>query len=185
MHDPIHQNRPVTINILSRDREGSHCEISIEDLADCQLFAEQVAAQITLPMAIALSGTLGAGKTQWSRFFAIALGAPPETVSSPTFMLVHEYDSYPRIFHLDAYRIGDEDEMLELGIEEMFEADAVTIVEWADRFPSLLPRQTLRIHLEIGESESSRRVRLQASGQRAQSLLSRLIALWESESACT
>ncbi len=179
MRNLLHQNGPVTIKILSRDREGSHCEILIEDLADCQLFAEQVAAQITVPLAIALSGTLGAGKTQWSRFFAIALGAPAEAISSPTFMLVHEYDSQPRVFHLDAYRIGDEDEMLELGIEEMFDADAVTIVEWADRFPSLLPHETLGVHLEIGESESSRRVRLQASGQRSQSLLRRLIVLWE------
>jgi len=147
------------------------------------MFAEQVAAHITthitLPIAIALSGTLGAGKTQWSRFFAIALGAHPETVSSPTFMLVHEYESRPRIFHLDAYRVGDEDEMLELGIEEMFDAEAVTIVEWADRFPTLMPRQTLRIHFEVGESESSRRVQMHASGERSRILLSKLIALWQ------
>jgi len=147
------------------------------------MFAEQVAAHITthitLPIAIALSGTLGAGKTQWSRFFAIALGAHPETVSSPTFMLVHEYESRPRIFHLDAYRVGDEDEMLELGIEEMFDAEAVTIVEWADRFPTLMPRQTLRIHFEVGESESSRLVQMHASGERSRILLSKLIALWQ------
>ena len=155
------------------------CEIVIEDLADCRLFAEQVAAHISVPIAIALSGTLGAGKTQWTRFFAIALGAPPEAVSSPTFMLVHEYESQPPVFHLDAYRIGDEDEMLELGIEEMFDADAVTIVEWADRFPRLLPRQTLRIHLEVCESQMSRQVQLHATGERSKSILSQLIALWE------
>jgi len=125
----------VTIKILSHELAQTCCEILIEDLADCQLFAEQVASLSTTPMAIALSGTLGAGKTQWTRFFAIALGAQPTSVSSPTFMLVHEYDSQPPIYHLDAYRIGDEDEMLELGIEEMLDADAITIVEWADRFP--------------------------------------------------
>ena len=169
----------MTIKTLSCDLEVTHCEILIEDLAECRMFAEQVAAHITVPIAIALSGTLGAGKTQWSRFFAIALGAHPETVSSPTFMLVHEYESRPRVFHLDAYRIGDEDEMLELGIEEMFDAEAVTIVEWADRFPSLMPRQTLRIHFEVGESESSRRVQLHANGKRSRTLLSKLIAIWE------
>jgi tRNA threonylcarbamoyladenosine biosynthesis protein TsaE len=169
----------VTIKILSRDFAVPTCEIVIEDLADCRLFAEQVAAHIAVPIAIALSGTLGAGKTQWTRFFAIALGALPETVSSPTFMLVHEYDSRPPVFHLDAYRIGDEDEMLELGIEEMFESDGVTIVEWADRFPRLLPRQTLRIHFEVGESQVSRQVQLQASGERSISILKKLIALWE------
>ena len=169
----------MTIKILSRDLAEAHCEIVIEDLADCRLFAEQVATHITVPIAIALSGTLGAGKTQWTRFFAIALGALPETVSSPTFMLVHEYDSQPRVFHLDAYRVGDEDEMLELGIEEMFDADAVTIVEWADRFPRLLPRHSLRIHFEVGESPMSRQVQLSASGERSKSILSQLIALWK------
>ncbi len=154
------------------------CEILIEDLADCQLFAEQVANLSTTPMAIALSGTLGAGKTQWTRFFAIALGAQPASVSSPTFMLVHEYDSQPPIYHLDAYRIGDEDEMLELGIEEMLDADAITVVEWADRFPRLLPRQTLTVHLEVGDLPTSRLARLRADGQRAKAILRKLVTLW-------
>ena len=154
------------------------CEILIEDLADCQLFAEQVANLSTTPMAIALSGTLGAGKTQWTRFFAIALGAQPASVSSPTFMLVHQYDSQPPIYHLDAYRIGGEDEMLELGIEEMLDADAITVVEWADRFPRLLPRQTLRVHLEVGDLPTSRLARLRADGQRAKAILRKLVTLW-------
>ena len=154
------------------------CEILIEDLADCQLFAEQVANLSTTPMAIALSGTLGAGKTQWTRFFAIALGAQPASVSSPTFMLVHQYDSQPPIYHLDAYRIGDEEEMLELGIEEMLDADAITVVEWADRFPRLLPRQTLRVHLEVGDLPTSRLARLRADGQRAKAILRKLVTLW-------
>ena len=155
------------------------CEISIEDLADSQTFAEQVAQCVSTPLAIALSGTLGAGKTQWTRFFAIALGANPESVSSPTFMLVHEYASRPPIYHLDAYRIGDEEELLELGFEEMLDAEAITIVEWADRFPRLLPRNTLRIHLEVGERADSRTVQLQADGQRAKAILEKLISLWE------
>ena len=168
----------VTIKILSHNLERMRCEILIEDLVDCQLFAEQVANLATTPMAIALSGTLGAGKTQWTRFFAIALGAQPASVSSPTFMLVHEYDSQPPIYHLDAYRIGDEDEMLELGIEEMLDADAITVVEWADRFPRLLPRQTLRVHLEVGDLPTSRLARLRADGQRAKAILRKLVTLW-------
>ena len=168
-------NCEVTIKILSNDLEQMRCAILIEDLADCQLFAEQIAMHSTAPMAIALSGTLGAGKTQWTRFYAIALGAQPDSVTSPTFMLVHEYDSQPLIYHLDAYRIGDEDEMLELGIEEMLDADAITIVEWADRFPRLLPRNTLRIHLEVGETENSRHALIQASGQRAEAILRNIV----------
>ncbi len=168
----------MTIQLLSLNLDPLYCEILIEDLTDCRLLAEQVASQAIVPMAIALSGTLGAGKTQWTRYFAISLGARPECVSSPTFMLVHEYDSQPPIFHLDAYRIGDDDEMLELGIEEMFDADAVTIVEWADKFPSLLPRNTLRVHMEVGGLSTNRHVQLQASGEQATAILQKLIPLW-------
>ncbi len=168
----------MTIKLLSLNPDTLHCEIILEDLVDCRLLAEQVASQVTVPLAIALSGTLGAGKTQWTRFFAISIGARPEDVSSPTFMLVHEYDSQPPIFHLDAYRIGDEDEMLELGIEEMFDADAVTIVEWADRFPSLLPRNTLQVHMELGEQPTNRHVQLKPNGERAMAILRNLVSLW-------
>ncbi|HUP78682.1 MAG TPA: tRNA (adenosine(37)-N6)-threonylcarbamoyltransferase complex ATPase subunit type 1 TsaE [Pirellula sp.] len=168
----------MTIKILSHDLEKMHCEILIEDLVDCQLFAEQVANLSAAPMAIALTGTLGAGQTQWTRFYAIALGARPTFISSPTFMLVHEYDSQPPIYHLDAYRIGDEDEMLELGIEEMLDADAITIVEWADRFPRLLPRNTLSIHMEVGESPASRQALILAKGQRIEEILRKLFTHW-------
>lgn len=170
----------MTIKLLSHatNLDRVQCELRIEGLADCQLFAEQVSRHASTPLAIALSGTLGAGKTQWTRFFAIALGATPESVSSPTFMLVHEYTSRPPIYHLDAYRIGDEEEMLELGFEEMLDAEAITIVEWADRFPRLLPKNTLRIHLEVGEQTDSRTVQIQADSQRAKAILMKLISLW-------
>ena len=123
----------MTLKQISQNIGQLHAEVLIENLDDCRLFAELVARYVKVPLCIALSGTLGAGKTQWTKFFAMALGAPAQSISSPTFTLVHEYDSDPAIFHLDAYRIGDEEEMLELGIEEMFDAEAITILEWADR----------------------------------------------------
>lgn len=132
---------------------------------------------VRTPLTIALSGTLGAGKTQWTRYFAMALGAPGQTISSPTFMLVHQYASQPPIFHLDAYRIGDEEEMLELGIEEMMDSESVTIIEWADRFPALLPRNTLRLHFEVANDQAARKIQCEASGQRAQAILREWIAI--------
>lgn len=147
----------------------------IESLDDCRSFAEFIACRVKTPLCIALSGTLGAGKTQWTKFFAMALGAPRESISSPTFMLVHEYTSDPPIYHLDAYRIGDEEEMLELGIEEMLDAEAITIVEWADRFPRLLPNHTLGIHFDLGESSESRLATIQATGERAGAILLNLM----------
>jgi len=159
------------MRLFHSDYEAATCRLAIDNLSDCRLLATRMASQIRTPLAIALSGTLGAGKTQWTRFFAIALHAQPQSISSPTFMLVHEYNSQPPIFHLDAYRIGDEEEMLELGLEEMLDADAVTIIEWADRFPRLLPRNTLYMHFEVGEFPEARTVHMRATGERAKCLL--------------
>ena len=168
----------MTIKLLSNSIDLASVQIRLEDLEDCQRFAEQLAQCISIPLCIALSGTLGAGKTQWTRFFATSLGAPPDTISSPTFMLVHEYSSTPPIFHLDTYRVGDEDEMLELGIEEMFDSDAITVVEWADRFPNLLPQQTIQIHMETEGQSESRIIAMRASGTRAKKILSDCISQW-------
>ena len=168
----------MAIQLLSLQPDENRLEISIDDLVDCQEFAEQLASVVIAPIAIALSGTLGAGKTQWTRYFAMELGAPGISISSPTFMLVHQYDSSPPVFHLDAYRVGDEEEMLELGIEEMFDELAITIIEWADRFPRLLPINTIRIHIELVADQNARLIQIQATGQRAQSILWKLLALW-------
>jgi tRNA threonylcarbamoyladenosine biosynthesis protein TsaE len=168
----------VAIELLVSNFDQNSFEIAIHDLVDCQELAEQLASVVEVPLTVALSGTLGAGKTQWTRFFAMALGAPGKTISSPTFMLVHQYASQPPIFHLDAYRIGDEEEMLELGIEEMLDADAVTIIEWSDRYPSLLPRNTLFLHFDVQPEPTSRRIQLRATGKRAQAMLRECVSRW-------
>ncbi len=165
-------------------RFPASCSLQLESLDECQSFAAQVAAAIretnAVPLAIGLSGTLGAGKTQWTRFLAAALGAAPHEVSSPTFVLIQQYNTQPIIYHLDAYRVGDEDEMLDLGIEELLDEPALTIIEWADRFPSILPRDVLSIHWDFLESTDSnsvisiRTVSLRASGIRSRSVLDSL-----------
>jgi tRNA threonylcarbamoyladenosine biosynthesis protein TsaE len=131
----------------------------LHNLDDCRDLAGQLASQIAsqsksvLPITIGLVGTLGAGKTQWTKFFAEALGAQAEEISSPTYVLIHRYDSQPIIHHVDAYRVKDEDEFLELGIEELFDSQQITIVEWADRFRDLMPKQTIWITLELDSND--------------------------------
>ena len=105
-------------------------------------------------MIIALTGDLGAGKTTLTKAIARGLGVT-ETVTSPTFTIVKEYRSgrLP-LFHFDVYRIGDIDEMYELGYEEYFFGEGVCVVEWADLIEELLPPETKIICLErCGESE--------------------------------
>src|SRR5262245_64483264 len=88
---------------------------------------------------IALTGTLGAGKTRLVQAVATALGVQPGSVTSPTFVLVNEYSGgrLP-VYHFDTYRLKDDDEFIELGPEEYFESAGLTFVEWADRVAPVL-----------------------------------------------
>lgn len=99
---------------------------------------------------IALVGTLGAGKTRLVQAVAAALGVPAGSVTSPTFVLVNEYrGGRMPVYHFDTYRLKDEDEFLALGPEEYFESNGLTFVEWADRFPELLPRDRIEIQIDV------------------------------------
>jgi tRNA threonylcarbamoyladenosine biosynthesis protein TsaE len=103
------------------------------------------------PKLIVLRGDLGAGKTTLVKGIAAALGAAEvEEVTSPTFTLVHEYNGPKvRVFHLDLYRLETERELLTLGLEEMAEApDALVLVEWGEKFASVMERADGEITIE-------------------------------------
>ena len=96
---------------------------------------------------VTLSGALGAGKTTFVRGIALELlGADP--VTSPTFTFWHEYPGTPPLRHLDLYRIEDEYELAELGLEEAFRGDAVVAIEWPERAPSLIPAGARSVEIE-------------------------------------
>ena len=103
------------------------------------------------PKLIVLRGDLGAGKTTLVKGVAAALGAAEaEDVTSPTFTLVHEYVGRKvRLYHLDLYRLETERELLTLGLEEMTELpDALVLVEWGEKFPSVVERADGEILIE-------------------------------------
>jgi tRNA threonylcarbamoyladenosine biosynthesis protein TsaE len=112
---------------------------------------------------VALCGTLGAGKTRLVQAIAQAAGIDSRSVVSPTFVLIQEYHGRRSIYHLDAYRVGDEDEFLQLGPDDYFESDGLTLVEWADRVPGCLPRDRIEIHIEVTGIQS-RRFEITATG---------------------
>ena len=82
---------------------------------------------------VALCGPLGAGKTRLVQAIAEAAGVDRQDVTSPTFVLIQEYHGRRAIYHIDAYRVRDEDEFESLGVDEYFEGDGLVLVEWADR----------------------------------------------------
>jgi tRNA threonylcarbamoyladenosine biosynthesis protein TsaE len=127
-----------------------------------------VALAAVLPPAgavVALCGTLGAGKTRLAQAIAEAYGIRRRDVVSPTFVLVQEHHGRRDVFHIDAYRMRDEDEFEALGPEEYFESDGVTLVEWADRVPACLPKEHLSVDIEVTGAES-RQFRITAKGAR-------------------
>jgi tRNA threonylcarbamoyladenosine biosynthesis protein TsaE len=110
------------------------------------------------PRLVVLRGDLGAGKTTLVQGIARALGAPMDEVASPTFTLVHEYAGRTtRLIHLDLYRLLTERELEGIGLWELSNAgDALVLVEWGDRFASVMERADAEIIITEGETETER-----------------------------
>jgi tRNA threonylcarbamoyladenosine biosynthesis protein TsaE len=106
----------------------------------------QLASELGVGDCVALSGPLGAGKTQFVKGLAAAIGYSG-AVTSPTFSLLHEYrGGREAVFHLDFYRIEAESELVDLGWDDLLE-EGVVVAEWADKFPNLLPPTTRWIRI--------------------------------------
>lgn len=138
-------------------------------------FGTKLAALLTPGTTVGLCGTLGAGKTRLVQAVAETLGAPSGTVVSPTFVLIQEYrTAKPPVYHVDTYRLADEDEFFELGLDEYFEGDGITFVEWADRFIELLPKERIDITIEV-TGETSRLFTIRPIGTRYVETVSSLL----------
>ncbi len=94
-----------------------------------------------------LDGDLGTGKTVFSKGFAAGLGVT-EHVTSPTFTIVNEYEGRLPLYHFDVYRIADPEEMYEIGYEEYFYGEGVSLVEWAELIRELIPAHAVWITVE-------------------------------------
>lgn len=101
---------------------------------------------------VALMGELGSGKTCLAQGICAGLGVD-EDVVSPTFTLVNEYHGRYPVSHLDLYRLDDADAVLALGYDEYVTGDRICLIEWADKFPALLPASAIVIQIEILDHE--------------------------------
>ena len=107
--------------------------------------------------AVLLIGQLGAGKTTLAKGIVKGLGAAdPDEVASPTFTLIHEYGEGPRVYHIDLYRLEHAREAAALGLDDIFEREAVVLVEWGERFPELMPPGRIEIRIEVGAWRGTR-----------------------------
>ena len=103
--------------------------------------------------AVLLIGNLGAGKTTLTKgIVAGRSGISIDEVSSPTFTLIHQY-GVPPVYHVDLYRLDEPREVESLGLDELFSSGALVLLEWAERFPQLMPRRRTEIELRTLENE--------------------------------
>ncbi|MCE5188269.1 MAG: tRNA (adenosine(37)-N6)-threonylcarbamoyltransferase complex ATPase subunit type 1 TsaE [Eubacteriales bacterium] len=126
---------------------------------------------LPVPSFVALYGGLGAGKTALVRGMGAQAGT--DEVRSPTFTIVHEYETDPPLIHFDAYRLADAEELRAIGFEEYMAKNAVLVLEWAERVPEALPTERLELHLS-GSGNEPRTVRIVPSGAAYESVVNAL-----------
>ena len=111
-----------------------------------------------------LAGELGAGKTCFTQGLGRALGVT-EQITSPTFTLMRPYDgSALRLLHCDVYRLDHLQEIVDLGINELVDDDAIAVIEWGDTIAPALPADYLELRFEYGDSDDDRQVQLRIVG---------------------
>src|SRR5947199_9702348 len=127
--------------------------------AETEAIGERFAQHVEIGSVLALKGELGSGKTLFTKGLVIGLGSSA-AVTSPTFTIVHEYPGgrLPS-YHFDFFRFEDRQSVAQLGLDDYFFGDGVSVVEWADRFPEFIPEQARWILFGI-KSETTRAVTL-------------------------
>ena len=138
---------------------------------ETQKWAKQISERLQAGDVITLEGDLGAGKTTFTQGLAKGLGVQG-VVNSPTFTIVKEYQGRMPLYHMDVYRM--EDEFEELGFDEYFYGEGVTVVEWASRIQSILPEQILAIQIRhLGENQ--REILLEPKGKHFEQICKELM----------
>ncbi len=123
--------------------------------AETEDLGERLGKTLTGGEILAYEGTLGMGKTAFTRGLAKGLGFTGR-VTSPTFTIVNEYEGRLPLFHFDMYRLADEEELFEIGWEDYLARGGVIAVEWSERVRDALPAETRHVRFARGEEEDSR-----------------------------
>ena len=125
--------------------------------AETEAIGRQFVKELNVGSILALEGELGSGKTQFTKGLVAGLESSAP-VTSPTFTIIHEYPGgrLP-VYHFDFFRLENRESVAQLGLDDYFFGDGVSVIEWADRFPELIPEQARWILFEI-KPESTRMI---------------------------
>lgn len=157
----------------ARRASASEWTLALSSRTATEAFGQAIGRALTGGETLSLSGELGAGKTTLVRGIAAGIGARPSAVSSPTFVLIHEYEGRLPLVHVDLYRLRSDAEVESTGVREYFHGNTVTAIEWADKFPALLPDDRMEITLHH-KSPTTRVAQLLARGPQSTQLLTEL-----------
>ena len=125
--------------------------------AETEAIGRQLAERIDVGAVLALKGELGSGKTLFVKGLVAGLGSSAD-VTSPTFTIAHEYrGGRLPVYHFDFFRLEDSQSLAQLGLDDYFFGDGLSVIEWADRFPEFIPEQARRVFFEI-KSETQRAI---------------------------
>lgn len=128
-------------------------KIEIDSLSDLERVAEEILSALGERRVVLLRGGMGAGKTTLVSRIAAKLGAE-DTVTSPTFALVNEYEGREgTIYHFDFYRINRVEEVFDLGYEEYFYSGELCFVEWPEMVEGLLPDDAMQVRITVGDDQ--------------------------------
>ena len=123
---------------------------------ETEQFGEEVAKSLRGGDVLAFTGSLGMGKTAFTRGLARGLGCRGR-VTSPTFTIVNEYDGKTPLFHFDMYRLGSSDELFDIGWDDYLARGGVCAVEWSERVSDALPDDTIYVDIARGEEDENMR----------------------------
>ena len=123
---------------------------------ETEQFGEEVAKSLRGGDVLAFTGSLGMGKTAFTRGLARGLGCRGR-VTSPTFTIVNEYDGKTPLFHFDMYRLGSSDELFDIGWDDYLARAGVCAVEWSERVSDALPDDTIYVDIARGEEDENTR----------------------------
>ena len=124
---------------------------------ETERFGEALAQELRAGDVLAFTGSLGMGKTAFTRGLARGLGCRGR-VTSPTFTIVNEYEGKTPLFHFDMYRLGSSDELFDIGWDEYLARGGVCAVEWSERVSDELPEDTIFVDIARGEEGENTRV---------------------------
>lgn len=149
-------------------------EIVLKKLEDTKEFGYRLGSILEGGNIVCLTGDLGAGKTTLTKSIAKSLGVK-DYVTSPTFTLINEYKGRVPIYHFDVYRLEGVEDVMDLGFEEYFYSNGVTIIEWGDKIEKFLPEDILTIEMKRGKTDDERIVSIYGNGKKSKGIVKELI----------